>query len=270
MVEHVLTGVEREQMKTVSKPFNDLKVKTALHNFLQVSKNTKSAEHAQTEFQLMQETESWHSALSHRDKNISVSNLRRFCENTRPVLSSQALMSLAKFYRNSAYSESVRGKFDFVATKIFSKEIGNEKRQTVFEYDELTRHLAELYAEWESISFYSSEEGDSEVLITTLKFEDFITEAEAAESFDELIISDFFNRLRLFKEKTGEQFFAPLVSTAAIECNVSVGNRYVELLEKEREQGETEKLENKYGFLHDQVISESIGKTLQLVELLGK
>jgi len=33
MVEHVLSGVEREQMKTVPKPYDDLPVKLALHDF---------------------------------------------------------------------------------------------------------------------------------------------------------------------------------------------------------------------------------------------
>ncbi len=103
---------------------------------------------------------------------------------------------------------------------------------------------------------------------TAFKFEDFMTEADNAESFDELIRNDFFNRLRLFKESTGEQFFAPLVAATAIESNVRIGNRYVELLNIEREKGEAEKLENKYGFLHDQVISDATSKTLQLVELL--
>ncbi|MDQ3180715.1 MAG: hypothetical protein M3Q33_09365 [Acidobacteriota bacterium] len=95
-----------------------------------------------------------------------------------------------------------------------------------------------------------------------------MAEADSAESFDELVRNDFFNRLRVFKENTLEQFFVPLVTATAIESNIRIGNRYIELLEIEIKKGEAEKLENKYGFLHDQVISDATSKTLQLVELL--
>lgn len=269
MVEHVLSGVEREQMKIVPKPYDDLEVKKVLHRFLQVSDDLNSPEHAQIEFQLMQETESWYSALSHRDKHISVAHLRRFCETTRPVLSSQALISLARFYRNSPYSEAVRSKFDLVLTRLFTKETEDEKRKLTFTREKLIQHLASLYADWSSIPLYAAnEDEDSEILITTLKFEDFMAEADAADSFDELIKNDFFNRLRVFKKETSDNFFAPLVTATAIECNVRVGNRYVDLLRKEKEKLSESVLEDKYGFLHDQAISEATGKTLQLVELL--
>jgi hypothetical protein len=268
IVEHILSGVEREQMNIVSKPYDDLEVKKSLHSFLQVSKNVKSPEHAQAEFQLMQETESWYSALSYRDKHISVAHLRRYCETTRPALSSQALIALARFYRNSPYSESVRSKFDLVVTRLFSKETDNEKREISVLQAELIKSLTQLYAEWESVSVYANEQNDSKNLITTLKFEDFMAEADSADSFDELVRNDFFNRLRVFKESTLEQFFVPLVTATAIESNVKIGNRYIELLEIEVKKGGAEKLENKYGFLHDQVISDATSKTLQLVELL--
>ncbi len=268
IVEHILSGVEREQMKVVSKPYDDLEVKKSLHNFLQISKDIKSTELAKTEFQLMQETESWYSALSHRDKHISVAYLQRYCETTRPILSSQALIALARFYRNSPYYESARNKFDLVVTRLFSKETGNEKREISVPPDVLIKSLTQLYDGWESVTIYSNEQNDSKVLITTLKFEDFMAEADNAESFDELIKNNFFNRLRVFKESTLEQFFMPIVTAIAIKSNIRIGNRYIELLEIEIKKGEAEKLENKYGFLHDQVISDATSKTLQLVELL--
>jgi len=269
MVEHVFAGIEREQMKIAPKPYDDLEVKKVLHLFLQASGDVKSPEHAQLEFRLMQETESWYSALSHRDKRISVAHLRRFCETTRPALSSPALIALGRFYRNSPFSEPVRNKFDLVLTKLFTKDSGGEKRNLVFNRDELIKHLNELYADWSSIPLYlSDDEDNSEVLLIALKFEDFMAETETAENFDELVRNDFFNRVRSFKQSTSEQFFAPLVTAAAIESNVRIGNRYVELLNKEREKGESAKLEDKYGFLHDQIISDATSKTLQLANLL--
>ena len=144
LVEHIFSGVERQQKKTIPKPFDDLNVKKALHAFLQVFGDAKSPEHAQAEFQLMQETESWYSALSHRDKLISISHLRGFCEMAKPALSAQALVALARFYRNSPYSEAVRSKFDLIVTRLFSKDLEGEKREITFERDELITHLAEL------------------------------------------------------------------------------------------------------------------------------
>lgn len=270
MVEHVFAGIEREQMKIAPKPYDDLEAKKVLHSFLQVSGDVKSPEHAQLEFRLMQETESWYSALSHRDKRISVAHLRRYCEMARPPLSSPALIALGRFYRNSPFSEQVRSKFDLVLTKLFTKDGGGEKRNMVFSRDELIKHLNELYADWSSIPLYSTDndEDNSEILLAALKFEDFMAETDAAENFDQLVRNDFFNRVRGFKQSTNEQFFAPLVTAAAIESNVRIGNRYVELLNKEREKGESAQLEDKYGFLHDQVISDATSKTLQLAELL--
>lgn len=269
MVDHVLSGVEREQMKIAPKPYDELSVKLALHDFMQVAQDSNSPEHAQAEFRLMQETESWYSALSHRDKHITVAHLRRFCETTRPVLSAQALISLARFYRNSPYSEPVRSKFDLIVTRLFSREIENNKRELLYSRDELITQLKELYANWASIQLYSVEDDDSEILIQTLKFEDFINESENAGSFEELVKNDFFNRLRMFKESCQENFFAPLITATAIESNISIGNRYIDLLEKEKENSNAASLEEKYGFLHDQVISDATGKTLQLVELLN-
>jgi hypothetical protein len=268
MVDHVLAGVEREQMKLVPKPYDDLPVKLALHDFMQVAHETSTTEHAQSEFRLMQETENWCSALSHRDKHITIAHLRRYCETTRPALSSQALIALARFYRNSPYSESVRSKFELVVTRLFSREDEFNERVLLLSREEIIQQLKELYADWSSIQLYSSSEEDSDILISVLKFEDFINEAENTNSFEELVSSDFFNRLRLFKQSCHENFFAPLVTVSAIEANVRIGNRYLELLKKEQEKFSAAALEEKYGFLHDQAISDATGKTFQLAELL--
>ena len=268
MVEHILSGVEREQNKSATKLYNDIAVKKALHDFLQISEDIKSPEHAQAEFHLMQETETWCSALSHRDKRISVAHLRRYCETTKPPLSSQALISLARFYRNLPFSEMVRSKFDLVVTRLFSKDMGGEKRTLAFSRNDLITHIAELYAEWSSVPLYSIEDDQSQIVLTALKFEDLITEAERADTFDELINTDFFNRLRLLKEESGDVFYVPLITATIIESNIRIGNKYVDLIDIERGKLNISRLQDKYGFLHDQAISDSTSKTLQLVELL--
>ncbi len=268
MVEAAFAGVEREQLKSVPRQFDDLTVKKVLHSFLQVAGNADSPEYSKAEFQLLRETENWYSSLSLRDTPIMTAHLRRYCETSRPPLSSPALVALARFYRNSPYSEQVRSKFDLVISRLFSKEVGTSKREVVFSRDELIKHLQELYADWSSVPLYSIEENDDTITQIAQKFEDFIREAEAADSFDSLITGDFFNRLRLFKENCSENFYAPKIAALGIECNIRVGNRYVELLEKEKETGNIAVIENKYGLSHDQTISEATGKTLSLVELL--
>ncbi|MEO6051846.1 MAG: hypothetical protein ABIP78_11005 [Pyrinomonadaceae bacterium] len=46
-------------------------------------------------------------------------------------------------------------------------------------------------------------------MLTALSFDDLAIEAENAGSFDQLIESEFFSRLRLFKESISELFYAP-------------------------------------------------------------
>jgi hypothetical protein len=268
MVEHVLSGIEREHMKMVPATYDDLGVKKALHRFLQVTNEVHSSEHSEAEYALMQETENWFSALSKRDSNISVANIRRFCENSRPVLSSQALVALARFYRNAPYGEPVRGKFDFVMTRLFSRDTGEDKRKLLFERREMIGHVKTLYANWASLLLFSDVETDTEVADAVAKFEGFLNEAQNAETFDVLIASDFFNRIRLFKEGTSEMFYAADVIAAAIECNVKIGNRFVELIRSERESSNIASIEEKYGYSYDTIVSNAASKTLLLAELL--
>lgn len=268
MVEHVLSGIEREHMKMTPASYDDLEVKKALHKYLQVSSAINSPEHSEAEFALMQETEKWFSALSKRDFNISVANLRRFCENSRPVLSSQALMALGRFYRNSPYAEPVRGKFDFVMTRLFSREIEDEKRKLLFPRNEMIGHVKTFYSNWSSLSLHAPGENLEAVSELVARFESFTKEAEVAETFDALVAVDFFNRIRLYKEETNESFFEGEVVCAAMECNVRIGNRFVDLILKEREAADCQWIEEKYGYSHDTVISNAASKTLLLLDLL--
>ena len=268
MVEHVLSGVEREHLKTPAAAFDDLQVKKALHKFMQVSADANSEEHAAAEYELLQETQGWHTALSARDKNVSVANIRRFCENSRPVLSSQALMALARFYRNSSFTEEVRSKFDFVTTRLFSRDAGLEKRKLLFQRGEMVGHIRTLYSNWSSINYHTLNDHKAEIKLAEQRFDDIVQHFEAAESFDDLLNADVFNIIRHFKEECGELFFVPEVTAAAIDCNVRLGNKYVELIFKERSERGAAALEAKYGFTYDQAVSGAAGKTLLLVDLL--
>ena len=268
MVEHILSGIEREHMKVVPAVYDDLEAKKALHKFLQVQGDPTTTDYAEAEFKLMHETEVWSTALANRDEKISVSNLRRFCENSRPVLSSQALMALGRFYRNAAYSELSRSKFDLVMTRLFSRESGEEKRRLLFSRADMVGHLKTLYANWASVALYSTEDDSIRTRAIVAGFDDRVVEAENAETFEQLIKNSFFQKVHQFKEATGEMFFTPEIVAAAIDCNIKIGNKFVDLIRLEREQTTPESVEQKYGYEYDQVISEAAGKTLQLVEVL--
>ena len=269
MVEHVLSGVEREHMKVASESYDDLNAKKALHRFIQVSDDIRSSDHAEAEFALRQETESWGYALYERDRNISVANIRRFCEESRPILSSQALIALARFYRNSPYSEDVRGKFDYVMTRLFSRDAGEETREPLFVHAEMIGHIVTLYANWSSIALYTNGDDKAEVELAATRFNEFAAEIKNAESFDALLKEDFFNRVRLYKEECAELFYVPEVAAAAIRCNLAIGNRYVELIALERTRLPLEKIGDKYGDEYDQIVSNAAGKTLLLENLLA-
>ncbi|HSI87483.1 MAG TPA: hypothetical protein VK918_00370, partial [Pyrinomonadaceae bacterium] len=269
MVQHVLMGVEREHMKTVSLPFNDLKVKKALHVFLQESEepNTESAKEA--EFDLMNQTQDWFASLADRDKGISVANIRRFCENSRPVLSSQALIALARFYRNAPFTEDVRSKFDFVITRLFSKDLGEGKRRLLFERKDAIGHLKTLYENWSSVEIFAGAEHSSDIQQAIKRFDEAVNVADSADKLDRLLSSGIFESMRDFKEELGEMFFSPEVAAAAMNCNTRLGNRFVELVAETRSQADIYAIEERYGTNIDEVVSYITGKSVDLENLVG-
>ncbi|MBK9152923.1 MAG: hypothetical protein IPM25_01670 [Chloracidobacterium sp.] len=266
MVDHVLSGVEREHMKVAPAPFDDLEAKKALHKFLQVAADLDSYEYVEAELALRVETEAWSYALIDRDQKISVANVRRFCENSRPVLSSQALIALARFYRNAPFTEDIRGKFDFVMTRLFAREGEDGWRHLLFEGDEMIGHIRTLYGNWSSIALYTKEDDQIEVSLAITRFQEFGAEVEKAGSFDELLSSDLFNRARNFKESLAEMFYVPEVLAAAITFNAAVGNRFFDLILVEKQNHSVEKIEEKYGAAHDDLVSMVAGKTFSLSE----
>lgn len=269
LVDHVISAIEREHLKIVPQTFDSLEAKKALHHFVQVADSVDADAHKEAEFKLMESTEAWCSAIAVRDRHIGVSVLRRYCETCKPMLSSQAMLALARFYRNLPYSENVRGKFDFIITRLFSKQLEDETRRLIFTTDEMLGHIRTLYADWSSIPLYNiAAEDVTRTALTSKSFAELALEAESAGSFDDLIRSDFFNRLRLFKESIAELFFAPQVTAAAIECNVRIGNAYVELIDKERRGSGAEGIHDRFAGLDHEIVSEVTGKSLDLVEIL--
>ena len=129
-------------------------------------------------------------------------------------------------------------------------------------------HIKTLYSEWSSVPLYTADDDESNVLLTGLSFDDLAVEAEAAANFDQLIASDFFGRLRLFKESISELFYAPTVTAAAIESNIRIGNAYVHLIDTERRKMDATSIESKYSDIDLQSVSDATGRTFDLAELV--
>lgn len=270
MVEHIITGVERTLLKIQPKAFDDLIVKKSLHKFIQTSKEPGNPEFAQAEYELMHEVELWSNALAERDEKISVANIRKFCENSKPALSSAALISLARFYKKSPFNESVRGKFDFVVTKLFTAESEDLQRKLLFERAASISHIKSLYESWDGRSHYTGTEKEAVIQSLVSAFDKFAVEANSASGIKELLENDFFNRVTKEKEKSGELFFEPEILAAVIECNTKTGNAALRLFSKESSPAIKDHIEKKFGSGFDALLSAAVSRTMNYLELVSK
>jgi hypothetical protein len=232
MVEHVFSTIERVHLGITPSTFGDLKVKTALHKLLQSSEDADPVEDTEAEYELRQECEAWNFHHYERDQNISRSNLRRFCEDSRPVLSSQALISLARFYRNSPFSEEVRGKFEYIVTRLFSMVDDEQFRHLLLSTEETVCQINTLYANWSSIVMFTNEEAHAEVRLALSRLSELVEEALNTGSIGEMSVSGVFGRISGLKEEIAELFYVPEVTAAAIQANLLVGNHLIKLIRK--------------------------------------
>jgi hypothetical protein len=264
MVGHVLTAVERQFIGSAQPPIDDLRVSKALHRLTQLSADALSVEFAEAEQAVENEIWAWQLALSQRDHIISVSQLRKYCESCQPALSSQALFSLARFYYEGPATDAAREKFDFVLTKLFTRPGPDGERQLICTKPDIVGHLRSRFINWTR----SSEADVDDNLVNSLSCDDFIAEVEHAENLDELVASDLFGRVRAFKESMGDDFFSPSVAAAVIDCNVRIGNRFVQFLKTESKLLTAEQMKERYGHLDRDSFESTANRTFDLEEVL--
>jgi hypothetical protein len=269
LVEHVLTSIERTVLNRNTRGFDELGIKKAIHRFQQVSADPSTMECAEAEAELAHEVAGWQRNLADRDGDVTVGVMREYCENCQPALSAQALFSLARFYRSIPYSEAARGKYEFIVTRLFSRRGEGERRTVICSKEEMLGHLRSRFRD--AADGYSNLPGDdADAMLAVLTFDDFMAEAQAAESFDDLVAVNFFGRLYQFKEMTGRNFFGPTVSAAAINANLTVANKLADLFTAVREAGNADELRTKFSTLYDESISNAVGRTLTLSSLLAE
>jgi len=269
MVDHVITAVERGFLQVEPEAFDDLSARKALHRFAQASVKPGNDEYFEAESRLLLEMEAWMMALAARDKEIPVAALRRYCETAQPPLSPQAMFSLVRFYRSSAPTEESIGKFDFVLTRLFSKPGEDSRRTPLCARQDAVGHLRKRYAEW-GVAPYAGGEGEvRESNSIVREIDEFIAEAEQSESLTALARGDYFERLLELKKGVGELFFSPAVAAAAIDCNLRVSNRLMELLQREKAAlGSSEAVLRKHSRLNYLMISDAVGRTIVPDEVL--
>jgi hypothetical protein len=262
---HVISSIEmqRGSAKAQGSTFDDLRLKTSLHRFKNASTDA-SAELAT----LDAEISAWRASLARRDNSISTAWLRRYCESCQPALSPRALFALARFYRSIPFSEKVRGKFDFVVTRIFSRSEEPGQRQLICPRSEVVTHLRSRYADWSGEVLDPKHVDHPDIVLLVLGLDDLVAEAERAATFEELLASDFFKRVYLLKESIGPHFFEASVTAAAIDSNIRIGNRFTHLLKNERKKIDVMKLREKYGFSSDETISDASARSFELEDLL--
>jgi hypothetical protein len=262
MVAHIISAIEQLQGKANNKGFDELGLKKALHNFLRLEDVSVTLD------ELDAKIAEWRSSLSTRDNRISTPFLRRYCESCRPALSPQAMFALARFYRSLPHSEEVRSKFDFVITKLFSRSEDAGQRVLICPRSEVVSHLRSRYAEWSGKPQGSREADDPDIVTSVLSLDDFVAEADGAATFDELLSSDFFKRVLMFKESIGPNFFESTVTAAAVEANIRIGNRFAKLLADSEHKIDPIRFREKYGFANDKTIADASARSFDLDELL--
>ena len=265
-VDHVLSGVEREQKKTVSEPRDGLHIKQALHDLVQALESHDAGPIPAAESHFESEAEKWTAELVAKDSRILPAELRRYCETARPVLSGRALTELQLFYVASPFSNSTREKFEVVVTRLYSRDTGPDRRRMLFGRDLIAQQIAVTHESRHLTRFGESANGTVEGLVKNLDM--LAKEAEFADSFADLVGDDFLKRFRVAKESIGNDAFAPAVAAALIDVNIFIGNRFSELLEQEKRKSVPADFTARFAFVCDENVSKLVGQTMTSEERL--
>jgi hypothetical protein len=119
-------------------------------------------------------------------------------------------------------------KFDLVITRAFEATRKGRTRKSNFNRVEIAGRVRQLFREWDEVDKPALEEAPNDGQIS--RVDAFISEAHELNSFEALIKSNIFERIRDFKRGIGESYFQPDLIAAAIDCNLIVSNVFAELL----------------------------------------
>ena len=236
IVQRVIAGVEKAILSSIPQKYDVDPAYNVARNLKQAIKEKETERIAEAEDHLSNELYLWHLSLTTRDQKIQPYHLRRFCDGTYVHLDPPSFQALTRFYRSLPHSESVQSKYDFSVTRLFSSLGENDLRKLRIGGKRLIDSLSKMADAWRGDRPLPSATPD-EIAAAVDGLRAFIAEANTSiNEFEELISSDVFNRIRLFKRDLGELFYEPRVTAAAVECNVALANKFSTLLTGEDEQ----------------------------------
>lgn len=172
-------------------------------------------------------------ALAERDAGVMPYNLRRFCDQPENLVGPTSYAAMTGFYRGLPHTEAVRGKYDFTVTRFFASPFPGKTanyRQLKSTRKQVTVRLIEMCHGWgELIS--KTPEDTAKIVEICRQFDKFIVEIQKIQKLEDVITSNYFNRIRDFKTGIGEYLFQPEVTATSVDANISINNRFLELLE---------------------------------------
>jgi hypothetical protein len=236
IVQRVIAGVEKALLSLIPQNYNVEPAFNVARNLKQAIKEKERERIAEAEDHFSNELYLWHLSLVARDQKIQPYHLRRFCDGKDIHLDSQAFQALTRFYRSLPCTESAQSKYDFAVTRLFTVRGENDHRNLRIGGKRLVETLSKLSDAWRrDRPLPLVTPAETSAAVNGLRA--FIVEANTGiHDFEELISTDLYNRVRLFKRNLGELFYAPPVTAAAIECNVVLANKFSTMLAGEGEQ----------------------------------
>jgi hypothetical protein len=266
LIEHLFDGVEGDPSKSDAAVLAASEARRALGRIRQLS-HAEDLEFFRELSELSNALKEWRSELELRDTRIEASRLRAFCENSHPPLSAKSLIALAGLYNGESFSDNTRDKFDFVMTRLFTFEQSTVKREMRFGRGETIEQIQKLYDKW-GFDHEGPSKDDPPVYEVVEKFAAFGRRIDAAPTFADLLRSDIPSGIREFKKSLDSLIFEPEILASLLECNVKIGNRFVEIAASEKESYGPEAVRSKYGDAYDQIATDVAARTLRLAELL--
>jgi hypothetical protein len=236
IVQRVIAGVEKALLSSIPQNYNVEPAFNVARSLKQAIKEKETELIAQAEDRFSNELYLWHLSLAARDQKIQPYHLRRFCDGKDVHLDSQAFQALTRFYRSLPYTELAQSKYDFAVTRLFTTCGENDQRNLRIGGKRLVETLSKMSDAWRrDRPLPVVTPAEAAAAVDGLRA--FIVEVNTRiHEFEELISTDLYNRVRLFKRNLGELFYAPQVTAAAIECNVVMANKFSTMLAGEGEQ----------------------------------
>lgn len=219
IVEEFLTQMELTLLKSSPVSFDLGAVKAGIQE-LRSSGEEDVERQKRIEFQVSHELAKWQQQLAERDGKIEAYHIRRYCDGLKSPLDSEVFIALARFYRGLDYSRQSMSKFDLAVTRAFTSQLGEIRRCLVADRETMSARIASHYANWDRMPV-ADHGSPRDVQV----FDRYVEECFAIDEFEVLTDSKLFDRVRDFKSELCERFFQPNVVAAAIECNISLGNR---------------------------------------------